>query len=75
MSPEDLVGRARVRVFSGALGCEHHIMAEGVVVGYCEAPTLLIRHDDGTQSSWSVRLPREVVGHADVEEVGRMESG
>ncbi len=67
MRPEDLVGRARVRIFSGAAGCEQHVMAEGVVVGYCDAPTLLIRHDDGTQSSWSVRLPREIVETAEPE--------
>lgn len=53
--------RARVRIFSGTPGHRDHAMAEGEVIGYVEAPTLLIRHDDGTQSSWPVTLPREVV--------------
>lgn len=60
--PHDLVGKARVRVFAGALGYEDHVMAEGDVIAYCDVPTLVLRHDDGTRSSWNVTLRREVVG-------------
>lgn len=57
----DLVARsAHVRVYSTAIGAET-LMAEGEVIGYCSAPTLLIRHADGTQSSWSVDLRVEEV--------------
>ncbi len=66
MSPEDLVGsNARVRIFSGAVSCGNVVMAEGVVVAYLARPSLLIRHDDGSQSSWSVDLPRIVVGEVE----------
>jgi hypothetical protein len=54
----DLVMRhALVRVHSGAIGHEAHVMAEGIVIGYLPAPSLLIEHADGTQSHWSVDLP------------------
>jgi hypothetical protein len=54
----DLVERAaHVRVFSGALGHQDLVMAEGEVIAYCPAPTLMLRHADGSTSSWSVDLP------------------
>lgn len=48
---------ARVRVHSGALGCEDMVMAEGKAIAWCAAPSLTIEHDDGTKSSWSTQLP------------------
>lgn len=53
--------RSRVRVRSGAVGCEHVVMAEGRVLGYCPAPSLLIEHADGSRSQWSVDLPIDVL--------------
>ncbi|WP_433731072.1 hypothetical protein ACQP2Y_21745 [Actinoplanes sp. CA-051413] len=54
----DLVQRgARIRVHSGAIGCEELVMAEGKVIAYCSTPTLTVEHDDGTRTSWSVGLP------------------
>lgn len=54
----DLVQRgATVRVQPDACGCDGTVMAEGKVIGYCAAPSLLIEHPDGTFSSWSVDLP------------------
>lgn len=54
----DLVRRgARIRVHSGALGCEDIVMAEGKVISWCAAPSFTIEHDDGTRSSWSAALP------------------
>jgi len=52
---------AKVRVYSRAFGAEDVVMAEGEVIGYCAAPTLLIRHADGSKSSWSVDLNIEEV--------------
>lgn len=52
---------SRIRVRSGALGCEQIVMAEGKVIAYCPAPSLVIRHADGTRSSWSVDLPIDVL--------------
>lgn len=61
----DLVTRsAHVRVYSRAIGAES-LMAEGEVIGYCSAPTLLIRHADGSKSSWSVDLRVEEVAPHD----------
>jgi hypothetical protein len=58
-----LVGEgARIRVRSGGIGCEHVVMAEGRVIAYCPAPSLVIEHADGTRSSWSVDLPVDVLG-------------
>ncbi len=59
--PAELVGRHRVRIFSGAYGHSTQVMAEGEVVGYSPRPMLLVRHDDGTQTWWSVDLPRVVL--------------
>jgi hypothetical protein len=54
----DLVQRgATVRVHSDAIGCDGMVMAEGKVIAYCPAPSLLIEHADGSVSSWSVDLP------------------
>jgi len=54
----DLLRRsARVRVHSGAVGCENVALAEGKVIAWCAAPSLTIVHDDGTRSSWSAELP------------------
>lgn len=47
----------RVRVFAGAIGLEDHVMAEGVVIGYAADPTILLQHDDGSQSHWQTSLP------------------
>lgn len=49
--------RARIRVHSGAIGHEDLVMAEGSVIAYTPAPSLLIEHADGTRSSWLVDLP------------------
>ena len=67
MGPEeakDLVKRrARIRVHSGAVGSGDVVMAEGRVIAYCPAPSLMIEHPDGSRSSWSVELPiKEVEG-------------
>lgn len=62
MNPADLVTRrAYVRVYSGALGCEDHVMAEGRVVWYNDAPMLGIEDADGHQHAWSTRLRIEEV--------------
>jgi hypothetical protein len=54
----EFVGRAAyVRVHAGAIGLEHHVMAEGKVIGYCPAPSLVIEHADGSRSQWSTDLP------------------
>lgn len=36
-------------------------LAEGVVVGYAAAPTILVRSADGSQSDWQVTLPIDVL--------------
>ena len=60
--PVDMVIEStRVRVHSGALGCEHQVMAEGRVVAYSASPQILVQADDGTRSWWPVTLPIEVV--------------
>lgn len=60
--PHDLVANtARVRVRSGALGQERHVMAEGKVVAYSQHPQICVEADDGTQSWWPVTLPVDVV--------------
>lgn len=59
----DMVGRmARVRVYSGALGFENEVMAEGNVMSYIDAPSIELLHDDGKLKSWSIRLRIEEVG-------------
>jgi hypothetical protein len=58
LDPADLVRRgARIRVHSGAVGCEGQVMAEGKVIAWCATPSLTIEHEDGTRSSWSTDLP------------------
>lgn len=37
------------------------LLDEGVVIAYCDSPTITVRHDDGSQKSWSVTLPVELV--------------
>jgi len=62
MNPADLVSRrAYVRVYSGALGCENLIMAEGRVMWYQDAPTLGVQDATGRQHAWSTRLRIEEV--------------
>jgi hypothetical protein len=52
---------AHVRVYSNAIGASDMLMAEGEVIAYCAAPTVLIRHADGTQTTWSTDLRIEEV--------------
>lgn len=59
----DMVGRmARVRVYSGALGFEDQVMAEGNVMSYIDAPSIELLHDDGRLKNWSTRLRIEEIG-------------
>lgn len=55
--------RCTVRVRSGGFfgATEPPVMAEGEVIGYVDQPTIILRHADGTQSSWPITLPIEVV--------------
>jgi len=50
--------QARVRVYDGQ---RQSVRAEGTVIGYVPAPTLVIRLDDGTLVHESSALPREVL--------------
>lgn len=60
--PKDLVTRrAYVRVYSQAHGPTDHVLAEGTVIWYQQAPTIGLRHSDGSQSAWSVHLRREEI--------------
>lgn len=65
--PRDLVGNARIRVFS--LADPNLVLDEGDVIAYDDGPSLILRHADGTQGSWSVRLRREIVGPFGAEPV------
>src|SRR5688572_24317650 len=57
--PADLVQRgATVRIFSAG-DQNHHILAEGRIIGFQDRPKLILQHPDGSQSSWSVDLPQE----------------
>jgi hypothetical protein len=69
MATEYVNRGAYVRVYSGAIGLEDHVMAEGKTIGYCPAPSLIIEHVDGSRSQWSVDLPiREVLGTVQITE-------
>ena len=58
----DFVERmARVRVYSGAVGGEDVVLAEGNVMSYIDAPSIELLHDDGRLKSWSARLRIEEV--------------
>lgn len=62
----ELLGQ-RVRVLSGA--DPTHVMGEGEIIAYCDAPTITVRADDGTLTHHSTELPREPVApmwHAEV---------
>ncbi len=55
---QDFVERgARIRVHSGAIGHENHVMAEGRVRGYGDGPMIGIEHDDGRLTWWLTSLP------------------
>jgi len=63
VSPEarDWLGR-RVQVHPAYdTEMKHRPMAEGVVVGFSPAPSILVRAEDGTQTDWQVTLPIRVV--------------
>jgi hypothetical protein len=61
----DFVARmARVRIYSGALGDEDVVLAEGNVMSYIDAPSVELMHDDGKLKSWSTRLRVEEVDPA-----------
>lgn len=53
--------RALVRVYSTAIGAENHVMAEGHVIAYCPAPTVMLQTADGTRVSMSADLRVEEV--------------
>lgn len=54
----DLVdGETRVRVWDGP---KSSVVAEGTVIGVIEAPTLVVRANDGTKTYHSTDLPVEV---------------
>jgi hypothetical protein len=57
-----VIDSTRVRVRSGALGCEQQVMTEGKVVAYSASPQILVEADDGTKTWWSVNLPIDVLG-------------
>jgi hypothetical protein len=58
----DFVSRmARVRIYSGAVGFEDQVLAEGNVMSYIDAPSVELLHDDGKLKSWSARLRVEEV--------------
>jgi hypothetical protein len=58
----DFVARmARVRVYSGAIGYEDVVLAEGNVMSYIDAPSIELMHDDGKLKSWSTSLRVEEV--------------
>lgn len=62
LDPHDLIrDRARIRVFSGAIGCEDHVLDEGEVVAFLPAPSLELLRDDGRRVAYLVTLPRERV--------------
>lgn len=65
MTPERAVALVfegvRVRIRSGAVGCEAFVMAEGTVIAYAPAPTITIKQDDGSLSSWQITLPIDEV--------------
>ncbi len=65
-----LDGKTRIRVFDGA--GQNTVMAEGTLVSYCNTPSVGLRHDDGTTSSWSVNLPMEAVDEQPAETVTRV---
>lgn len=50
----DYFGR-RLRVFAAA--DPRIVLAEGEFIAFANAPTVVLRQDDGTKSSWQVTLP------------------
>lgn len=52
----------RVRVYGGAdWKREGEPWGEGQVVAVCTVPTVIVQHDDGTQTHYASSLPMEVM--------------
>lgn len=56
---ELLSRRTHLRVFAG---CDPTVvMAEGELIAYAVAPTVVLRHRDGSKTSWQTTLPMEEI--------------